>query len=150
MTIFRSAVALLALACAEPTAVLNGAGTQSVGRESIVTSSFSISADRTLYVRLASPRPDDAEPVHAFMRRMFASADSAGVKRMVIDLRAVTGGDARLLVPLLRGVVSRQQLARSGGLYVVVGDASFAPGQSAATLLARYAQPRFVKEAPRW
>jgi hypothetical protein len=150
MTTFRSAVALLALACAEPTAIPRETGAPPVRQASVVTSSFSIdAANRTLYVRLASPRPDDAEPVHAFMRRMFASADSAGVKRMVVDLRGVTGGDARLLVPLLRGVASREQLARSGGLYVVVGDASFSPGQSAATLLARYAQPRFVTEAPR-
>ena len=150
MTTFRSAVVLLALACAEPTAVSNEIGGLAARQASVVTSSFSIGvADRTLYVRLVSPRPDDAEPVHAFMRRMFASADSAGAKRMVIDLRGVSGGDTRLLVPLLRGVVSREQFARSGGLYVVVGKASFSPGQSAATLLGRYALPRFVTDTPR-
>jgi hypothetical protein len=79
---------------------------------------------------------------------MFASADSAGSRRMVIDLRGVTGGDARMLVPLIRGIVSRDRFARSGGLYVVVGEQSYSPSQSAATLLGRYAQPLFVSELP--
>jgi hypothetical protein len=87
--------------------------------------------------------------VDSLRQALVAAADSAGVKKMVIDLRGVSGGDARLLVPLLRGVVSREQFARSGGLDVVVGDASFSPHQSAATLLGRYAQPRFVREIPR-
>lgn len=148
MTVIRSALALVVLACAEPTAVLRGPTTAAPAPESVTASSFSIGgAERTVYVRLASPR-ESAEPVHAFMRRMFASADSAGARRMVIDLRWVDGADARMVVPLIRGIVIRDRFARSGGLYVVVGDQSFSPSQSAATLLTRYAQPRFVSDIP--
>jgi hypothetical protein len=105
-------------------------------------------ADRTVYVRLVHMRSEEGEPIHAFMRRMFESADSANARRLVIDVRSINGSDARLLVPLIAGVVSRDQLARSEGLYVVVGPNSFSPTQNAATLLQRYAKPIVVREPP--
>jgi hypothetical protein len=63
----------------------------------------------------------------------------------VLDLRSITGGDARLLVPLVKGVVMRDRFMRGGGLYLVVGPNSFAPAQNAATLLQQYAKPIFVR-----
>src|SRR4051794_16370820 len=148
MSFIRSALALVALACAEPTAIVRSPATSLATRESVGASSFSIrGTDRAMYVRLASSRAG-AEPPRSFMNRMFASADSAGSPRLVIDLRGVTGSDSRMVVPLIRGIVTRDRFARSGGLYVVVGEQSYSPSQSAATLLARYAQPLYVSEAP--
>jgi hypothetical protein len=107
--------------------------------------SFSItSADRTLHVRFTRVRSDESESVSAFVQRMFASADSAGAKRLIVDLRSTTGGDTFLLVPLVKGVVARERFAQRGGLVVLLGPKSFSPGQSAATLLQRYANPIFV------
>jgi hypothetical protein len=141
---------VVALACADPTAVTESTATEvAVAPASgTLTSSFSIGADRTVYVRLARPRSGAAESVNTFMRRMFASADSAGAERLAVDLRGVTGSDARLVVPLIRGILTRPRFARSGGLYVIVGDQSFAPSQSAATLLRRYAKPIFAADFP--
>jgi len=79
---------------------------------------------------------------------MFASADSADAERLVIDLRSISGSDARVAVPLVRGVVTRDWFAKSGGLYLVVGSDSFAPAQNVATLLQRYANPILVHELP--
>jgi hypothetical protein len=108
--------------------------------------SFSITpSDRTVRVRFTRVRSEGTESSGAFMQRMFASADSAGATRLVVDLRSISGGDAFLLVPLVRGVVARERFARHGGLFVVVGDASFSPGQNAATLLQQYANPIFVR-----
>jgi len=108
--------------------------------------SFSITAsDHTVRVRFTRVRSEGTESIGAFMQRMFASADSAGATRLVVDLRSISGGDAFLLVPLVRGVLARERFARRGGLFVVVGDASFSPGQNAATLLQQYANPIFVR-----
>lgn len=108
--------------------------------------SFSISpSDRTVRVRFTHVRSEGTESISAFMRRMFASADSAGATRLVVDLRSIRGGDAFLLVPLLRGVLARERFGQRGGLFVVVGDASFSPGQNAATLLQQYVNPIFVR-----
>lgn len=109
--------------------------------------SFSISpADRTVRVRFTRVRSDGIESVSAFMQRMFASADLAGATRLVLDLRATRGGDAFLVVPLVKGILARERFAQRGGLVVIVGPESFSPGQNAASMLQRYANPVFVGE----
>jgi C-terminal processing protease CtpA/Prc len=109
--------------------------------------SFSISpADRTVLVRFTRVRSDGVESVNAFMRRMFASADSAGATKLVLDLRSTRGGDAFLVVPLVKGILARERFAQRGGLVVIVGPESFSPGQNVASMLQRYANPVFVGE----
>jgi hypothetical protein len=109
--------------------------------------SFSITpADHTVRVRFTRVRSDGTESVSAFMHRMFASADSADASRLVLDLRSITGGDAFLLVPLVKGVLARARFVQRGGLVVIVGPESFSPGQNAASLLRRYANPIFLAE----
>ena len=142
----RLGLILAALSCAEPTATYSRPATSELLDQQQQTSSYSITpGDRTAYVRFTNVRNEGGEPIHAFMRRMFESADAAGARRLVIDLRSVTGGDARLLVPLIKGIVTRDRFMQAAGLYVVVGPNSFSPVQNAATLLQRYANPIFVR-----
>jgi len=150
MPMIRATVALVALACSGPTAMtIDGPGAPAIGSPAAETSSFSINhATGTVYVRLAAPGTGDAEAPHEFMRRMFASADAAGARRLVIDLRGLSGTDARLAVPLVRGIVVRDRFARAGGLIVVAGANTFSPLQTTASLLERYAAPRFVSGYP--
>jgi hypothetical protein len=147
MSIIRAALALIALACAEPTAVASDAASTPTDTSRTIANTFSIDrAGGTMYVRLASPRSTDVESPHEFIRRMFATADASGARRLVVDLRLISGTDARIAVPLVRGVVVRDRFARSGGLVVVTGERSFSQRQATASLLARYAAPRFVSE----
>jgi hypothetical protein len=147
MGIIRLGLILLTLSCAEPTATsARPAPATIVGQQQ--DNSYSINAERTVYVRLVQVRGDTGEPIHAFVRRMIESADSADARRLVIDVRSITTGDARLLVPLIKGIVTHDRFVKSGGLYVVVGPNSFSPTQNAATLLQRYANPIFVREVP--
>jgi hypothetical protein len=146
MTRLGLGLILTAVSCAEPTAVLPRPAAPTIVGQQQQNNSYSINAaDGTVYVTLAQVRGESGERIHAFVQRMFESADSASARRLVIDLRSITGGDAFLLVPLVRGVVARERFARRGGLLVVVGDASFSPGQNAATLLQHYANPIFVR-----
>ena len=139
----------MALSCAEPTSIsLAPPAAPAIDGQRQTNSYVIDNASRTVYVRLTKTRGESSEPVYAFMRRMFASADSANAQRLVIDLRSISGSDARLAVPLVRGVVTRDRFAESGGLYVVVGPDSFARAQNAATLLRRYANPILVHETP--
>lgn len=140
----------VALSCAEPTSLSlapPAAPPAIDGRQQ--TNSYTINtASHTVYVRLTQTRGESGEPVHTFVRRMFASADSADVKRLVIDLRSISGSDARLAVPLVRGVLTRDRFAKGGGLYLVVGPDSFRRRQTATTLLQRYANPIVVHDTP--
>jgi hypothetical protein len=139
----------VALSCAEPTSVSLVPPTAPAIDGQRQTNSYTINdASRTVYVRLVQIRGESDEPVYAFVRRMFASADSADARRLVIDLRSISGSDARLAVPLVRGIVTRDRFAMGGGLYVVVGPDSFTRTQTAATLLQRYANPILVHETP--
>lgn len=145
MTTLKLGLILTALSCAEPAAIYQRPAEGAIRAHPQESSSYSISSvDGTIYVRLTTGRDGRAEPVHAFLRKMFQSADSADARRLVIDLRAVTGSDARLLVSLIKGIVTRDRFTRAEGLYVVVGPRSFSPEQNAATLLRQYANPIFV------
>jgi hypothetical protein len=146
MTRLRLGLILTALSCAEPTAILPRLAAPTVTGQKQQNNSYSINAaDGTVYVILAQVRGESGERIRAFVQRMFESADSASARRLVIDLRSITGGDARLLVPLIKGVVMRDRFMHGGGLYLVVGPDSFAPAQNAATLLQQYANPIFVR-----
>lgn len=140
---------LTALSCAEPTASYQRSAESSIAEPRPENNSYSINpVDRTVYVRVATARNEGGEPIHAFMRRMFESADSAGATRLVLDLRSVSGSDGFLLVPLLKGVITRDRFLEAGALSVVVGRDSFSPRQNAATLLQQYAKPVFVGQVP--
>ena len=146
MTRLGLGLILTALSCAEPTAILPRPAAPTVARQQQQNNSYSINAaDGTVYVTLAQVRGESGERIRAFVQRMFESADSASARRLVIDLRSITGGDARLLVPLIKGIVIRDRFMHGGGLYLVVGPDSFAPAQNAATLLQQYANPIFVR-----
>jgi len=142
----RVGLILLALGCAEPTASSPRPAAPTIVGVGQQQNSYSINAaDGVVYVRLARVRGEDGEPIRAFMQRMFETADSADARRLVIDLRSISGGDARLLVPLIKGILARDRFVQNGGLSLVVGPHSFSPGQNAATLLQRYAHPTFVR-----
>ena len=109
-------------------------------------STFAIDASqRTVYIRFAGVQDDGREPIHLLIRRMFESADAVSAERLIVDLRAVSGADARLIVPLLRGIMARDRFLQDGALYVVVGPDSYSQAQNTATLLGRYAKPIFVE-----
>ena len=149
MRSIRLSLILLILSCAEPTAISSRAAAPTIVESQQQSNSYFVNAaNRTVYVRITSVRGDGGEPIHSFIRGMFHSADSAGAQRLVIDLRPITGGDTRLLVPLIKGVITRDRFARGGGLYAVVGPDSFSPAQNAARLLEQYANPIVVHEAP--
>ena len=144
----RTSIALIlaSLGCAEPTATMSRPARPSIVGEEQSYNSYSInSADRTISVRVVRVRGETGEPIHAFLRRVFETADSADAQRMVLDLRGITGSDARLLTPLVAGIVRRDRFVRDGGLYLVTGSLSFSAAQSAATLLQQYAHPIFTR-----
>lgn len=80
-----------------------------------------------------------------FVQRVFDSADAAGATRLVLDLSATRGGDSFLVVPLVKGILARDQFAKRGGLIVIVGPNTFSPSQNTAAMLQRYARPIFVE-----
>ena len=146
MASFRLSLVLAVLGCAEPTASYQGPAPPAVLEAVAPSNSYSISSiDRTVRVSIATVRLDGGDEIRAFIQRVFESADAAGARRMVLDLRAISGSDAFLVVPLLKGVIARDHLRAPGGLVVIVGPDSYAATQNAATLLGQYAKPVFAR-----
>jgi hypothetical protein len=142
----RFALIVVSLACADPTATLSRPAALPAVDSEQQDNSYSInSADGTVRVTIVRVRGETGEPIHAFLRRMFESVDSVGARRMVLDVRSISGSDARLVTSLVAGILKRDQFLRDGGLYVVTGSQSFSPAQNAATLLQQYAHPIFVQ-----
>ena len=142
----RIALIVVSLGCADPTATLSrAAALPAIGLEQQDNSYSMNSADGTVRVTIVRVRGETGEPIHAFVRRMFESVDSVGSRRMVLDLRSISGSDTRLVTSLVGGILKRDQFLRNGGLYVVTGSQSFSPAQNAATLLQHYAHPIFVQ-----
>lgn len=142
----RLGLILTVLGCADPAASYQPPAPPAALEAMNQGNSYSLSSiDGAVHVRITSVRNDSGVKIHEFMKRMFESADAAGATRLVLDLRAVSGSDTFLLVPLLKGVIARDQFRLRGGLVVVVGPASFSPTQNAATLLRRYANPVFSR-----
>jgi hypothetical protein len=142
----RVALILVLLGCADPTATSSRPAALPAAGSAQQDNSYAINgADRTVNVTVLRVRGETGEPIHAFLRRMFESADSAGSRRMVLDLRSLTGSDARLVTPLVGSILKRDRFLRDGGLYVLTGSQSFSPAQNAATLLQQYAHPIFVR-----
>ena len=141
----KRAVACLVMLWATTATSSRPAGLPSAG-SAPQDNSYSINGvDRTVNVTVVRVRGETGEPIHAFLRRMFESADSADARRMVLDLRSLTGSDARLLTPLVGGILKRDRFLREGGLYVLTGSQSFSPAQNAATLLQQYAHPILIQ-----
>jgi hypothetical protein len=141
----RLGLILLTLGCGEPTATTSRQAAAPIAQRQKLNSYFVNAAERTVYVTFVQLRGGTGEPVHAFLGRVMDSADSADAQRLVVDLRPIAGSDTRLLVPLIKGVMTRDRFSKEGGLYVIVGPNSFSPAQNAATLLQRYAHPIFVE-----
>lgn len=145
MNMIRIACAALALGCVEPTAIVPVPDSTPAPVSANIQSGFTIDrSGRSVYLRFVGPPGDGQEPVHVLVRRMFESADAISADRLIVDLRSAKGSDARLLVPLLRGILMRERFQRSGALYVVIRPNSFSPRRNAAAILGRYANPIIV------
>ena len=140
-------VVAMLLACSTESAVAPAPVQSTAAVVAYRNYSFSIAPSGTVHVTFTRLRGTPSESVSDFVGRMFAGADAAGATRLVVDLSATKGGDAFLLVPLVKGIIAREQFTRRGGLIVIVGPDSFSPAQNAARMLRQYAQPIFVQQS---
>jgi C-terminal processing protease CtpA/Prc len=105
---------------------------------------------KALYVRYDKCADDPKESFANFASSLFAAVDAspAAVERVVIDLRANSGGDSRVIEPLLRGLHARKALSARGRLYALVGPATFSSGLLAAITLREDLKAVIVGETP--
>ncbi|HET9328481.1 MAG TPA: hypothetical protein VFQ05_17070 [Candidatus Eisenbacteria bacterium] len=103
--------------------------------------------DSTLYVCYrAVISMDHGEASVPFWRRVFAMADSLPVQRFVLDLRENGGGNNFYNRQVVRGLIRRPALDRSGRLFVVLGGKTFSAAMNLALDLEKWTDATFVGE----
>jgi len=108
---------------------------------------FKILPDRTLYINHRAVQFIDAGVLNeVFFRRAFAAGDSAGVERVVLDMRVNGGGNNFLNRFLVKEIIRRPQLDRSNRLFVLIGRGVFSAAQNLVNELDFYTDATFVGE----
>jgi hypothetical protein len=87
-------------------------------------------ADRTVYVKYN--RCEDAGAFKRLVDSAMVAIDSAKPLRVVIDLRDNSGGDSRVVRPLIEALRARPDVNRKDALFVIIGRATFSSGLFAA------------------
>lgn len=78
-------------------------------------------ADGVLYVAYNQCASDPEYPVAQFIADVLVEIDSGDINQVIIDLRRNSGGDSRLLEPLITGIKAREAINQPGKLYVLIG-----------------------------
>jgi hypothetical protein len=97
--------------------------------------------DDLTYVQFNAVGDDPAEPLHAFVSRLFNHLRDNGEHRLVIDLRWNGGGNTFLTTPLVHRLI-----AYPGEVFVIIGRHTFSAAQNLCTFLADHTSARFVGE----
>ena len=84
-----------------------------------------LEGSRTLYVQYRRANDGGAESFSQLSSRILETIDAEGVRAVVLDLRNNTGGNSRLMEPLLIGLEARPQWSSGEGLYTIIGRATF-------------------------
>ena len=79
----------------------------------------------TLYIDYAICAEAQSWPFADFMAGALDVLDAQPVQRVVIDLRANSGGDSRLLEPLIETLAQRADVNQPGHLFVLIGPRTF-------------------------
>jgi len=101
----------------------------------------------TLYacMRAVAPAPRSSTN-RSEWDRVFAFADSAQPRRLVIDIRENTGGNGALNRYPVQQILRRPAIDRSDRLFVVIGRRTFSAGQQFTNLLEAWTQATLVGE----
>ncbi len=103
-----------------------------------------LSDAKSLVVRYNKCNNDPKQPFADFTRDLFFFADSHAVERVVIDLRANSGGNSQVIEPLVKGLKSRGALRAH--VSALIGPRTFSSGLLAAVELQRELHATLVGE----
>jgi hypothetical protein len=101
-----------------------------------------------LYIQYNRCRDDPEQTFAEFTKRMFADVDRQAIQRVIVDLRFNTGGDSRIVAPLLSGLRERDHMSGPGRLRVLVGARTFSSGLMAALDFRNELEAVLVGESP--
>lgn len=100
---------------------------------------------RILYVQFNSVENKPDEPIAAFFKRVFETAETGAVDKLVLDVRSNTGGNNQLNRPIVVGLI-RSRLNERGKLFVITGRRTFSAAQNLVNEIEKYTEAILVGE----
>lgn len=100
---------------------------------------------KVLYVQFNAVENRRDENIETFFRKVFDFAENNPVEKLVIDIRANTGGNNRLNRPVTVGLI-RSRLNVRGKLFVITGRRTFSAAQNLVNEIEKYTEAIFVGE----
>jgi hypothetical protein len=98
------------------------------------------------YAQINQVRNGDKESFESFTDRLLQFADTAGLDKLILDLRLNRGGNGELLKPLERGLLRRPQVNSRGKLYVIMGRSTWSAAQFFLNDMLEFSDAIFVGE----
>ena len=99
-----------------------------------------------LYIQVNQVNNAPDEMLAHFAQRLHDEIVMTRPDKVAIDLRQNRGGDAMLVVPLVRSIIQSVGIDRKGHLFGIIGPATFSAAQNLADALERYTNILFVGE----
>jgi tetratricopeptide (TPR) repeat protein len=101
---------------------------------------------RSGYAQINQVRNGDKESFEDFSDRLLHFTDTAGLDRLIIDLRLNRGGNGGLLKPLERGLLRRPNINRRGSVFILTGRSTWSAAQFFLNDLSEFSEAIFVGE----
>jgi hypothetical protein len=103
-------------------------------------------AGTLLYVQINRVGDKEDETLAHFAKRLHDEIAVTKPDKVAIDLRLNRGGDATLIIPLIRALIQSESIDREGHLFAIIGPATFSAAQMLADALEKYTNVIFVGE----
>lgn len=105
-----------------------------------------IPGTRSGYAQINQVRNGVKESFEDFSDRLLQFTDTAGLDRLIIDLRLNRGGNGGLLKPLERGLLRRPNINTRGRLFILTGRSTWSAAQFFLNDISEFGEPIFVGE----
>src|SRR4030095_11170364 len=89
---------------------------------------------------------DPAEPLDAFLQRLFKYIDEQKIEKLIIDMRWNNGGNGRLAYPVLSRLTRAERINQPGNLFLIVGRYTFSAAPIVASVIESYTNAILVGE----
>ena len=89
---------------------------------------------------------DPAEPLDAFLERLFKYIDEEKIEKLIIDMRWNNGGNGRLAYPVLSRLTRAERINQRGNLFLIVGRYTYSAAPIVASVMESYTNAILVGE----
>ncbi len=97
-----------------------------------------LSSSNTLYVRQSSVFDHETESLSDFYERLFDFVDHNDIDKFIYDVRLNGGGNSYNNKPLIKGIMARPKINKTGTFFYIIGNDTFSACQNLTNEIENY------------